>query len=93
MYNNIGKKIKGLAKLLAYGGIFLSCLVGISLTLGIIADDSMNGNAFIIGPIIVVVGSFVFWLSGFFMYGFGELVDQTTEINKKLEYKKAESIE
>ncbi len=92
MYNNIGKKIKGLAKVIAYGGIFLSCLVGIALTLGILADDNINGGTFIIGIAIALVGSFIFWLSGFFMYGFGELVDQTTEINQKLETREIENI-
>ena len=92
MYNNIGKKIKSLARIIAYGGIFFSCLIGVALSLGFLADDNFSGSS-LIGIAIAFVGSFICWLSGFFTYGFGELVDQTTEINKKLEYKKAESIE
>ena len=89
MYNNIGKKIKGLAQIIAYGGIFLSCLIGIALSLGFLADDNFSGSP-LIGIAIAFAGSLICWLSGFFTYGFGELVDQTTEINQNLKTRKAE---
>ena len=32
----------------------------------------------------MIIGSLLFWISGFAMYGFGELVDKTASIDKKL---------
>ena len=83
MYNNIGKKIKGLAKVIAYGGIFICSLGGIAAFLAMSSDWQTEDIAFI-GLVIAVIGSLVCWISGFFTYGFGELVDQTMEINNKL---------
>lgn len=83
MYNNIGKKIKGLAKIIGVGGIFLCSLVGIAMFLAMSSDWQTEDMAFI-GLVIAVVGSLLCWLSGFFTYGFGELIDQTMDINKKL---------
>lgn len=83
MYNNIGGKIKGLANIIGYGGVFIFALVGIALFMGFNADPIFEDFAFIV-PIIAIIGCLLSWLSGFFVYGFGELIDQTKEINQKL---------
>ena len=92
MYNNIGGKIQGLAKFFGYGGIFIFTLGGVALFLGFNADSNFEDLAFFV-PIIAVAGCLLSWLSGFFVYGFGELIQQATEINKKLAKTKEEKIE
>ena len=92
MYTNIGGKIKGLAKFFGYGGIFIFTLGGVALFLGFSADSNFEDLAFVV-PIIAVAGCLLSWLSGFFVYGFGQLIHQYTEINKKLEKTKEEKTE
>ena len=90
MYNNIGKKIKNLAKFIAYGGITLSIIGGFVLFFVLINDYHTEDMAFI-GLMVAVIGSILCWISGFFVYGFGELVDQSQAINKKLSISKKDS--
>lgn len=81
MYNNIGTKIKWLAKIIAWSGIIVSTIIG--LMIFFIFKEQMENFAFI-GFIIIIAGSLIFWISGFFVYGFGELIDQTQQITEKL---------
>lgn len=83
MYSNIGKKIKGLAKIIAIGGITVSVIGGIILFVYLLDSWHTEDYAFV-GLIVAVVGSVICWLSGFFVYGYGELIDQTHQINNKL---------
>ena len=77
MFTNIGKKIKVLAQVFCWGGITVSVIISIFLI-----------TQYPIGPMvplyIIVGGSLVSWISSFTLYGFGELIDQTQEINSKL---------
>ena len=68
MYNDIGKKIKILAQVL--GWILL--IVGVIFAL-IYLTDSNSANDFIggIGLVVGIVG----FISSWFLYGFGQLVD------------------
>lgn len=70
MFENIGSKIKTLAKVICWVGIIISVVVGIIL----LASDSD------VGLIVMIVGSFVSWIGSFFTYGFGELIEKATEI-------------
>lgn len=83
MYNNIGNKIKVLAKFIAFIGIAASLIGGIVLAL-VLLDGYFTEDMAFIGIIVAIVGPLLSWLSGFFIYGFGELVDQTQQINIKL---------
>ena len=74
MYENIGKKIKGLASFISYGGMFFSIAVG--LFASVIMENFLT-------IIIAAVFAVIFWFSGIFAYGFGELIEQTTQINEK----------
>ena len=81
MFNNIGGKIKGLAKFLfwlEFIGMGLACLIA-----GIIAishDEPAPGLLLIFIGIPLV---FLFaWISAFFMVGFGQLIEDT-EKNRK----------
>lgn len=69
-FENIGGKIKILAVVITVIGI------GVSLAFGLYLLDS---NV-LLGLVIAVVGSLLSWISSFFIYGFGELIEKTTEI-------------
>ncbi|MDR1328063.1 MAG: SHOCT domain-containing protein [Oscillospiraceae bacterium] len=80
MYNNIGEKIKGLAKVIAWIGIIVSVIAGLILIVE--GSDSYYGGGILIsvGIVVVVVGTLVSWIASWFMYGFGELIEKTAEI-------------
>lgn len=82
MYENIdkiGEKLKSFANILGISGTIISAIVGIIFI--------FNLSSFIyaiIGAIATIIFVFVFRLLQFIIYGFGELVDQSIEINKSL---------
>ena len=94
MYNNIGKKIKILAKVFFWIGIAGSVISGIVLMIqgkyeyavydyyygGYYNESSYDAVFILYGLLVMIVGSLLSWLSGFFIYGFGELVDKTCDI-------------
>lgn len=69
MFENIGEKIKSLAKICTYIGI------AIFMMLGIIAIAFTKN--ILIGLIITGVGFFISWISSFLLFGFGEIISQT----------------
>jgi len=74
MYNKIGIKIKVAAKVIAWIGIIGSTIAGIFL---------MSYKPFVItGLGVLLGGSFISWILSWFMYGYGELIEKTTEIAK-----------
>lgn len=76
MFENIGKKIKGLAKVVAYLGMIASVIGGIS----IMADGS--DVAILIGLLVMISGMIAAWIGSFFAYGFGQLVDNSDKLVK-----------
>lgn len=81
MYENIGKKIKVLAQVVAWIGIIASVIAGICF---IIVGGYYGGGAMILaGFAVMIVGAFFSWISAFFTYGFGELVDNSAIIAGK----------
>ena len=73
MFNNIGGKIKALAKVICWIGIIASVIGGIVL---MIHDEDM-----ILYGILTAVGGALFsWIGSFFTYGFGELIDNTSKL-------------
>ena len=93
MYNNIGKKIKTVANVLAVVGIVISIILGIVFFMawsGILnafsdksAFDSYARNSLsglVIGFLIAGGGSFVSWISNFLLYGYGELIDCAQDV-------------
>ena len=92
MFNNIGRKIKTLAKVLCWLGIIASVISGIAMVLTGVAfnsasvvrgysatvDAELGGAAAVVGGIVMmVVGSLVSWIGSFCMYGFGQLVENS----------------
>ena len=84
MYNNIGKKIKMLAKVICWIGIIASVIFGLFM-IAVGSQTYYGGGAIVVsGFIIMIVGSLFSWIGSFFTYGFGELIDKTCEIEKKM---------
>lgn len=78
MYDNIGRKIKGLAETIFIVEAVLSAIVGIALW----AETGVKWCALILfcGPIIA-------WVSSWLLYGFGEIIDKLCEIEDKTRLK------
>ena len=77
MFNNIGGKIKALASLFTWIGIIISLVIGL---LFIFADS----NGVVIGILIIVIGSLMSWISSWLLYGFGDLIENSSIIARKL---------
>ena len=73
MFDNIGGKIKTLAEVVCGLGITLFVLAAILI--------GMQGDIFT-GLLVLVLGSLGTWIGGFFTYGFGELIENTTRIHE-----------
>lgn len=74
MFENIGSKIKALAKVICWAGIIISLIVGIVM----LASGGDVGSG--VGLVVIIVGGLGSWIGSFFTYGFGELIEKTTEI-------------
>ena len=74
VFDNIGGKIKAFAKFVCILGILFSIIVSILLF------------GFVKGFIFVLAGSLVSWISSFFVYGFGQLIED----NQQTKYMMAE---
>ena len=85
MFNNIGAKIKKLAEILSGIGIAISIIAGGAvMSFGSDANSrGDNGGTIIIGLLIMIAGSFLSWIGGFFTYGFGELIERTCLIEER----------
>lgn len=71
MWDNIGEKIKALAKVIAWVGIIGSIISGIVL----FKISSIGGGLYVgLGFAAIIGGSLISWISSWFMYGFGELL-------------------
>lgn len=75
MYDNIGGKIKGLAKAAFIVGAIAAVIAGIAL---MASDEDM----ILIGLLVMVGGPIVAWVSSWLLYGFGEIIDKTCDIER-----------
>ena len=82
MFNNIGSKIKGYAEFTTWIGIIISVVIGAI----ILFTSSLVG-----GLVIALVGSLVSWISSIFLYGFGQLVENSDIIVKTIAPNHADS--
>ncbi len=86
MFNNIGGKIKAVAKILCWIGISASIIGAIVLWSSHNQYNYMTrtyNDTLGTGFVVLLVGCIGSWVSAFFMYGFGELIDETT-MNRRL---------
>ncbi len=75
MYSNIGKKIMTLAIVIAVIMMIASFGYGIYL----LTEDQTA-----VGALTMVLGPITSWISGFFLYGFGRLIDNSDYIARKM---------
>ena len=88
MFDNIGGKIKGLAKVICWIGIIISVIVGIILLAnstidygkGIFGGKQTDPLMVAAGLGVMIVGSLFSWLGSFVLYGFGQLVENSSSI-------------
>ena len=71
MWNNIGKKLKGLAIVVFIIEALASVITGLLL---IEETDA--------GIILLLAGPLAAWISSWMLFGFGELVDKVTDIER-----------
>lgn len=73
MFSNVGEKIRRLATVICWAGI-------ISSLLGAIAFWAIGDILVLVGFIVLIMGSLLSWVGSFILYGYGELIEKTTEI-------------
>ena len=78
MFENIGGKIKGLAKFICWLGIIGSVIYGIMM----LSMNSRYNPTILPGIMIMVGGSLVSWIGSFFTYAIGEIVCLLEKIAK-----------
>ena len=78
MFNNVGGKIKTLAKITAWIGIIICVIYGFVL---LVSVEDMA----LVGLLIMTVGSLASWISALVLYGFGELIENSGIIANKKE--------
>ena len=79
MFDRIGKKMKNLATLCTFLGMMASFAGAIYIW----ATDELK-SSFIIGLLVLLFGGLFSWIGSFFLYGFGELIEKTTETAERL---------
>mgnify|MGYP007120306613 CR=1 FL=1 len=88
MFNNIGKKIKTLATVITILGISVSVIFGVAVIAGYMSYFRGFSTGVASGLIVMVVGSLASWISSFLLYGFGELIEKTSEIASMMKAEK-----
>ncbi len=86
-YLQVGKEIKGWAKVLAWLTFIPFILMGIvCLVLGLFGDGGFGGFLLfiIVGAVVVIIGYVMARLSSMMLYATGELVDQVMAINARV---------
>ena len=78
MFNNIGNKIKILAKVICWFGIVLSVILGLYFSTVLLVESILIKILFFI--LYSIIGSFSSWFGSFILYGFGELIVNTKSI-------------
>lgn len=81
MFQNIGEKIKMLAKVVCWVGI-VGCVIGgivlCAAGAGLGNDELMIG----LGVVLMLAGPLASWIGSFVLYGYGELIVRVTEIHR-----------
>ena len=69
MFDNIGKKLKGLAYFICFGGIIIFLIFGIIL---------LFDGLILIGLLTIIFGSLESWISSWITYAIGEIAENTS---------------
>ena len=78
MFNNIGRKIKGVAQFVTWLGIIASVIFSIIL---IVTEDSIG-----LAIAVLITGCVGSWLSSLTLYGFGQLIENSDIIAGRLNH-------
>lgn len=84
MFNNIGSKIKKLTMILFIISTIIYLIL--SITLAVAIFDGVA--AFFMFILFFAIGFLLSWIGSFFMYAYGELVDNSSKILEAVESKK-----
>lgn len=86
MFKNIGRKIKTLALVLFWISLALGVIASLVGAIVMFAQGGRDEIYILFGFLVLIFGSafsfLVSWIGSFFMYGFGQLIDDT-EINRR----------
>ena len=87
MFENIGGKIRTLAKLIFLVGVLISgiAMIGIWITGGGLAGRGGGFTVFIFGLLAGGLGCLASWLCALYTYGFGQLIEDTEAIRHNTE--------
>lgn len=77
MYDNIGGKIKGLAK----GTFIVEAIAAIIIGIAMMADG--DEDLMIAGALTLICGPIVAWVSSWMLYAFGQIVEDVRAIRNK----------
>ncbi|MGI6653508.1 MAG: hypothetical protein ACOX55_05305 [Christensenellales bacterium] len=84
MFENPGRKIKGYATWITSIGFVASVVGAISIW-----DTSRYtyraGCPIAVGFLVLIGGTLSSWIAGLFVYGFGQLIDDTQAIRRSIE--------
>lgn len=83
MFDNIGSKIKTLAKILCVVEFILCLLAAFFLFQLSSKFGSAGGSLRLYGFVVLIFGPLIFWVGNFILYGFGELVDNSAIIARQ----------
>lgn len=84
MFEDIGNKIKFLAKTLCCLGVIASLILG-----GYIIADGISENSVgrtYSGILTATLGSLFSWIGNFIIYGFGQLVENSDKLVEKMDF-------
>lgn len=78
MFENVGKKLKSLAKVMCVIGIIVFIIAAIVLFVAASnsTTESLAYTNIYMGFACLIVGPLGSWISSLFVYGFGELIDK-----------------
>lgn len=84
MFNNVGKKIQGIAKAFFIADIVVSVIAGIGvLFAALVEDEELFCMCIFIVPIGVAISCFIAWIIALLICGFGKLVEDVGAIRGK----------
>ena len=85
MFDNIGKNIKELARVLCWVGVIVNIILGFVMFAK--AGDSYyaEGLFMSLGFVFLIVGPIISIINGMLLFGFGELIEKAISIDTKLE--------
>lgn len=73
MFENVGEKIKSIAKFVCWGGIAADIILAIIMFVAADEDYYNQETYVLIGLICLIVGPVLSWISSLLLYAFGEI--------------------